>query len=186
MKYLSTLALVFAMLFTLPTWACTLTNSTVPASAVKAIEAECAKAEEAVTSQVAKVDAERLSAYADVATQIAKAVGIAAQEMGVAVNDFIKTPAGILTVAVILVKVLGKLVVAMFFCVMVVYCAIRGIRYLWTDFSDEVPRWYGFGKKTVRKTRYMTYKEVPENQVSWTVIIVIVALASAIPVFVVL
>ena len=37
----------------------------------------------------------------------AKALGIAAKEMGVAVNDFITTPAGILTAGIIVYKIFG-------------------------------------------------------------------------------
>lgn len=189
MKYLSSLAMVFAMLFTMPTWACTVTGSALSAAAIKAIEADCAKAEEALTAQAAKIDTERLSAYAEVATQIAKAVGIAAKEMGVAVNDFIQTPAGILTVAVILVKVLGKLVAAIAFTFMVMYCCYRTVRYIWSRYSDEyieVPRWFGFGKKTVRKVSYMSYSEARDSQIAWTFLVAAVGLVSVIPVFIVL
>lgn len=54
---------------------------------------------------------------ATVAESFARAIGIAAREMGVAVNDFLNTPAGVLTAAVILWKVIGADVVTVLTCV---------------------------------------------------------------------
>jgi hypothetical protein len=54
---------------------------------------------------------------ATVAESFARAIGIAARELGVAVNDFLNTPAGVLTAAVILWKVIGADVVTVLTCV---------------------------------------------------------------------
>lgn len=51
--------------------------------------------------------AEDLSAYAEVAKGVAEAIGIAAREVGVAVDEFVKTDAGKLTVALIVWHVAG-------------------------------------------------------------------------------
>lgn len=52
-------------------------------------------------------DKEEITSYAKEATEFAKALGIAARELGLAVDDFVKTDAGKLTAALIAWKVLG-------------------------------------------------------------------------------
>ena len=54
---------------------------------------------------------------ATVAESFARAIGIAARELGVAVNDFLNTPAGMLTAVVIIWKVIGADVVTVLVCV---------------------------------------------------------------------
>lgn len=54
---------------------------------------------------------------ATVAESFARAIGIAARELGVAVNDFLKTPAGVLTAVVILWKVIGSDLLTVLTCV---------------------------------------------------------------------
>lgn len=54
---------------------------------------------------------------AAVAESFARAIGIAARELGVAVNDFLNTPAGMLTAVVIIWKVIGADVVTILVCV---------------------------------------------------------------------
>ena len=54
---------------------------------------------------------------ATVAESFARAIGIAARELGVAVNDFLNTPAGMLTAVVIIWKVIGAGVVTVLVCV---------------------------------------------------------------------
>ena len=54
---------------------------------------------------------------ATVAESFARAIGIAARELGVAVNDFLNTPAGVLTAVVIIWKVIGADVVTILVCV---------------------------------------------------------------------
>lgn len=53
-------------------------------------------------------NAEKLSQYAELGEQIAKAIGAAAKECGVAVNEFVETPVGKLTTFIIVYKLIGR------------------------------------------------------------------------------
>lgn len=53
-------------------------------------------------------DAEKLQEYALLGEQIARAIGAAAKETGVAVNEFVKTPVGKLTTFIIVYKLIGR------------------------------------------------------------------------------
>lgn len=51
---------------------------------------------------------EDVEKYADIGTNIAKALGTAAKELNVGINEFISTPAGIIATGLIIYKVLGQ------------------------------------------------------------------------------
>lgn len=52
-------------------------------------------------------DAEEVNEWAGIAKGFAQAIGVLAKELGVAVNDFLRSPAGILLAAILLVKHAG-------------------------------------------------------------------------------
>lgn len=52
------------------------------------------------------VDIKKIDMWSEISLKFAKAIGVAAREFGVAVNDFLATPAGKLTSAIIIWKVL--------------------------------------------------------------------------------
>ncbi|AJF40800.1 hypothetical protein AVV29_gp032 [Vibrio phage phi 3] len=54
------------------------------------------------------VTVEKISKYAEASKGFAEALGVAARELGVATNEFIATPAGKLTVGIVMWKVLGE------------------------------------------------------------------------------
>lgn len=66
-------------------------------------------------SATPEVVAENVSAYAEVAKGVAEAIGIAAREVGVAVDDFIKTDAGKMTVALVVWHVAGDDIIGIVF-----------------------------------------------------------------------
>ena len=167
-------------------WACDITNASIPESVRKQLELECVKAEETAKAEKQQglvapaFDKERISVYADVAMQVAKAIGVAAKETGVAVNEFIATPAGILTVGIILFKVFGNVFVLASFVVLVIYIAARIIHGMWTvDSGEDVIIKHPFGlNKVARKKRRLSYEEACESLVGWSVVVVAVALVS--------
>lgn len=57
----------------------------------------------------AEVVVENMDKYSDIALKFAKALGIAAKELGVAVNEFVGTTAGMLTVGFIAYQLFGGL-----------------------------------------------------------------------------
>lgn len=52
-------------------------------------------------------DIQQVEKYTDIGINIAKALGSAAKELNVAINDFLHTPAGIISTGLIVYKVLG-------------------------------------------------------------------------------
>lgn len=80
--------------------------------ATLATQANSMKAESAekVVEKVDKV-AEKVDTYADVSVRIGKMLSGAAKEVGIAVNEFVKTPVGMLTAGLILWHYMGGMIV---------------------------------------------------------------------------
>lgn len=80
------------------------------AAAKKAKEAAEGGAQVVQQVQGVMADAkpEKLNAWVDVGVQLGKGMAAVAKEMNTAVNDFVKTPVGIMTASVILYKFMGR------------------------------------------------------------------------------
>lgn len=79
-------------------------TETQKAELVKAAEAMKVTAKEAAV-EVPVVDT--VDKWADVSLKFAKALGVAARELGIAANDFLKTPAGMMTAGVVVFQYMG-------------------------------------------------------------------------------
>jgi hypothetical protein len=114
-------------------------------------------------------DPERMKRYAEVGEAIAKSLGAAAKEMGVAVNDFMSTPAGTLTVLLIVYHFIGSDLIALFVAgsliPVVVYMWFRAVRYIRTDRIERNEA----GKKVA-----VHYERFSENQ-GWSLFGVTIA-----------
>ena len=189
MKWFSAVVLTALALMVSPAWAgCDLSQSGVPIAIRGQLETQCLQAEAKIKEQAQVTDTQKLSAYADIATQLAKAVGLAAKELGVAVNEFIMTPAGILTIAVILVKVFGKLASLIIVALLLNLISFKLLKLLWrrdTDRTIETTGWFGFFKRTIPVREAVTYREASEGQVFCTAMLVIICFGSliAVPIF---
>lgn len=71
-------------------------------------------------------DAEEVNEWAGVAKGFAEAVGILAQKLGVAVNDFLRSPAGIILALILLVKHAGGVLIGIPFVLfsILVFCYV--------------------------------------------------------------
>lgn len=174
----------FAFLFfaiSVPAQACNLTGvDGLPDSVVKQLELECEKAKETATSAAETYKVEKLSAYAEVATQVAKALGVAAKELGLAVNDFLKSPAGLLTAGVIIVKVLGPLLFSIMAAVFVNIIGYNALVNLWRvqDGTNTVTHPFFKTTKVVPVYRRVSYRESSESQVGWSALILVICVLS--------
>jgi hypothetical protein len=114
----------------------------------------------------------------------AKALGIAARELGVTVNDFLGTPAGKLTAAVIIWKVAGATIVSMLYgsLVLVLGCTIAWqlARSIGTEKWELVPysRLWGLWSGQRRKRVLRPYKDYSEGEAFMTFVCVGLAAAS--------
>lgn len=79
------------------------------AEVLKAVAEQAAKNK---SPDVAVPSVETIEKYADIGSNVAKAIGAAAKELGVVANDFLTTPVGIITTGLIIYKVLGNDVLA--------------------------------------------------------------------------
>lgn len=121
------------------------------------------------------VDAETVGQWAQISQEFAKAIGLAAREIGVSVNEFIRTPAGMITVAVILWVSLGKSLVLLAMLPMVwVFTGII-LRRLWFSHYDTVERGFWIFQRKVQVRRFIGYKDADEGML----ILSFVSLAAA-------
>jgi len=166
-------------LFSLSSWAgCTITGGDITDVARKQLELECLKAQESAKATPIP-DAEKISAYAGIATEVATAIGLAAKNLGVEVNNFITTPAGLLTVAIILIKIFGKL-----FAMIAVAIVCKVLRHLWYvqdgDKVREVKSFFPWKTREVPVMRRITWEEADSDFVGLSVLSIAVAIISVI------
>lgn len=104
--------------------------------------------------------------WGQMAQEFAKALGIAAHEIGVSVNEFVASPAGYITVGVVLWKTIGGSIAkyGLVFCIWLLgTCLIRG---MWTE--RYVDREYKniFGTLRTKRTRvYFSWSDAEDTQV---------------------
>lgn len=122
-------------------------------------------------SPVSKEDATK---WGSVAKEFAEALGIAAREMGIAVNDFLQSPAGFLLAAVLVIKFAGGFVIGFPFTVFSILCVLYLAKKVYTAEIEyeNVPMFWG--AITVRRVKSRT-TEVSDNA-GMTVFLAAVAL----------
>lgn len=153
----------------------------------KKLELSCIEAQAAIAA-TPQVDAKKVSEYAGVAKEVAEAIGITAKNLGVEVNSFIATPAGLLTVAIILTKIFGKLLGTILASLLICTILTRALKYMWTEpLKGDAAKpvitggwFFGFGSRAVQPRRFVSYKDAPESLVWWTVLSGVIMLLSII------
>lgn len=104
--------------------------------------------------------------WGQMAQEFAKALGIAAHEIGVSVNEFVASPAGYITVGVVLWKTIGGSI-AKYGLVLCIWLLGTGlIRSMWT--STFIDREYKniFGTLRTKRTRvYYKWDDASDTQV---------------------
>ncbi|BBL19210.1 hypothetical protein KIT04_041 [Vibrio phage KIT04] len=134
------------------------------------IQCEQAKLEsmKTITTGVSDDTVEKLDQWSEISLKFAKAIGVAAKEVGVATNEFLQTPAGKLTAAAILWKVLSVSQWTMFFLITGVSTLIVGsfIRFMrLSHYEEKESRFFGKRKYPI----YNTWSEMGETQSFFTV-----------------
>lgn len=130
-----------------------------------------------VSSVVETVSTEKISAFGLAAKDVAAAIGIAAKELGVAANDFLATPAGILVAAVVIWKLFAIQFIGLIGVVVVNCAAWWMIRRSMVESYDAVEkkRFWGLWTTTKRIPVYCSVKELDGNQGGTIVFTAIVA-----------
>lgn len=111
-----------------------------------------------IASQITNPEA--LTEWGQVATEFAKALGLAARELGIATNDFLQTPAGMLTASLIIWHVAGESLLGVFIGVPLLIFWLWTCLRLWrkamikeTHYTT-MKTWYGAEKRVVDKIEY--------------------------------
>ena len=110
------------------------------------------------------VSVEQASQWGTVAKEFAGAIGIAAKELGVAVNDFIDSPAGYLMAAIKVFKFAGGVIVAIPFTLVssvFLYWVLSRIRIKSIEYEYKQVLWGLFEYR--RKLRVDTRDQLPEH-----------------------
>lgn len=125
-----------------------------------------AVASSAVQTVKEAVTAENISAFGQASRDVAKAIGLAASELGLAVNEFLRSPAGILTVTVVLWKMFGLQMLGLFLCGLTLVIAFWFVkRATVSEYTMvEKRRFWGLYTVTKRVPTYATFKEMDDSQ----------------------
>lgn len=120
---------------------------------VSVILETCRKTENTITIGSAPVTKEQATEWGAIAKEFAEALGIAAREMGVAVNDFLQSPAGFLLAAILVVKFAGGVVIGFPFTVFSIVCVLWLAKKVSTKeiHYEDVPMFWG--AITVRRVK---------------------------------
>lgn len=151
---------------------CDIVNSGLPDSVVQKLKTDCEglrldqitkEAVEKASGGIPTFTPERITGWAQVAEGFANAMGAAAKQLNISVNDFIKTPAGMITIGVILWKVIGVSIlkfIAMFFVFLVAKAVLKTI---WKVGSTPVERKFAWWTWTKNKPVYCTWREAADT-----------------------
>lgn len=173
------------MLFAIPALAQNVSTEGLNEAQVAAIKAETARlaAENAANKSPGAILGNAAGwgkQAADAAEGFARAIGVAARELNVTVNEFLATPAGMLTAGLIIWKVGGTSLMGLVYGLIFItagFIVIRAIYYrLFTDRFELVDydRFWGLwkGKTTIRVTRGVKdFKSDGDWLVFWVVVL---------------
>lgn len=176
--------IVFAMLvMSSNVHACEIRGTGLPAEAVARLKVACEEAKLAQISTESKpsigditsIDPDTVTQIGRVSVEIAKALGLAARELGIEANKFIQTPAGILVVIGVFWTLFMSQLLGIALIIMTLWLMIKAFRRLFTDrqyYTDETLFW---GLVTYKKTRFDYSAEISSDQFWSGVLITIIA-----------
>ncbi len=126
--------------------------------------------------QVSSETVEQMDKWSEISLKFAKALGVAAQELGVAANQFLSTPAGVFTAVIIAWKMFNVTSWLAFTVIvgLVAKIASSFIRFVRHDGYEEVET--RFGKRKVSKVA--RWKDLQDNQVALVVIAYVIFAAA--------
>ena len=145
-------------------------------AASKAAKAAAEAAKAATEQSAPLVTPEKITSWATVATGLASAVGSAAKEIGISVNEFIKTPAGIIILVGILFKAFGSDIAKIGVLIFLTFSVYFINRHLWTAEFEPVKKKFAFIEWESRRRVFYTWKQMDEKATVWSWILTAVYL----------
>lgn len=176
---------LFALIMTvmsLPTFACDITHSDLPEAMVQELKVKCEQMKLDLKTQppapviaaVPQITRDDVSEWAKISQEFAKALGIAAKEVGSSVNEFLATPAGILLAATLIWMVLGKSILGIGVGFLLTYATIKLNRRFWYD-RIEIIEGVNFLKRPTKKevVRYANWGQMDASAIGWSIVSII-------------
>lgn len=168
---------VVAMMFSSLSFAayetCAINNSGLPDSVVQKLKTDCETLrleqlkkeglEKAAEASAPFITPEKVTGWAQVAEGFANAMGAAAKQLNISVNEFIKTPAGMITIGVILWKVVGVSILKLLAMYAVFLVTKRILQVMWTVSVTPVERKFAWWTWTRNKHTYATWKDASDT-----------------------
>lgn len=166
--------LVIVLLFSSGAFAaCEITGTGLPDNVVQKLKTDCETLrleqinkkvlEKAAEESAPLITPERVTGWAQVAEGFANAMGAAAKQLNISVNEFIKTPAGLITIGVILWKVIGVSILK-FLAMYAVFVLCKSIlQVMWRVGSVPVTRTFAWWTWTKNKPVYSTWEESTDS-----------------------
>lgn len=144
------------------------------------IQCEQAKLEKIKTApqdigDVSSETVEKMDKWSEISLKFAKALGVAAKELGIAVNGFLSTPAGVFTATLLAWKILGATNILIFgICLMILSGVLRTIQRMvcTKEYIKEDGKYWN----KVTRIKY-SYKEMNDNQLALSIASYIIYLA---------
>lgn len=161
--------LAVLLLFAVPTFACDINNSGLSKEAVATLKVACeqAKLDEVKQNSIGSyVTPDRISAIGNVSNDIAMAIGTAAKQVGIAANEFLQTPAGLLVAFGIFMKLFLHQAIGLTGLVIILGAWSWFIRRVLVDQYTVVEkvRFWGLYTTSKRVPTYTTFKNLDDSQ----------------------
>lgn len=113
---------------------------------------------------VTKENIELVTTIGGVAKEFAASLGIAAKELGIAANEFLTTPAGMLTAFVILWKTFLIQFIGIILMIVVLKAGVVINRQILVVSTEHVPVKTWRGEKVVTRKTYSNFSDLDDNQ----------------------
>jgi hypothetical protein len=176
---------LFALILTamsMPTFACDIVRSDLPEAMVQELKVKCEQMKLDLKTQppapviaaAPQITRDDVSEWAKISQEFAKALGIAASEVGSSVNEFLASPAGILTAVTLIWMVLGKSILGAGVGILLTYAVIKLNRRFWFD-RVEVIEGIGFLRRPTKKevVRYANWGQMDASAIGWSITTII-------------
>ncbi|MDU8350813.1 hypothetical protein RYA05_02775 [Pseudomonas syringae pv. actinidiae] len=177
-KYLLALILAFAAV---PAMACNISQSDLPEAMIQELKVKCEQMKLDMKTQppapvvaVSQITREDVSEWAQISQEFAKALGIAAREVGVSINEFLASPAGIMTAVVLIWMIIGKSLVAILVGLLITYATVKLNRRIWFRQVETVEKTGLFNRKYQKEmVRYNSWNDMNDSGLGWSIVTII-------------
>lgn len=145
---------------------CSISTDGLSPEVVKQMMDLCIKDKEQQASVSGSENIKNLGEFATIAKEFASSLGIAADELGMAANKFLDSPAGMLTAVVIIWKVFAMNILGMFFILSIMGIWIFMLRAVMTEkFETKMVDGWGDTKKEQRTRVYVDFGDISSERV---------------------